>query len=100
MLINILDLLELLRFFELWDVWKDARDATEGTRLYRWRYVVQGLVLLIVLPVVLLLPMWFVFYSYRPRKRFSLTALSAGDYKVYRHPCSPSPTGSSRHFWA
>ncbi|RON42962.1 hypothetical protein BK667_30635 [Pseudomonas frederiksbergensis] len=65
MLINILDLLELLRIFELWDVWKDARDATEGTRLYRWRYVVQGLVLLIVLPVVLLLPMWFVFLLWK-----------------------------------
>lgn len=65
MLITILDLLELLRIFELWDVWKDARNATEGTRLYRWRYVVQGLVLLIVLPVVLLLPLWVVFLFFK-----------------------------------
>ena len=64
-LITILDLLELLRIFELWDVWKDARNATEGTRLYRWRYVVQGLVLLIVLPVVLLLPLWVVFLLFK-----------------------------------
>ncbi len=65
MLITILDLLEFLRIFELWDVWKDARDATEGTRLYRWRYVVQGLVLLIVLPVVILLPVWIVFLLFK-----------------------------------
>ena len=65
MLITILDLLELLRIFELWDVWKDARNATEGTRLYRWRYVVQGLVLLIVLPVVLLLPLWVFFLFFK-----------------------------------
>ena len=65
MLITILDLLEFLRIFELWDVWKDARDATEGTRLYSWRYVVQGLVLLIVLPEVLLLPVWIFFCALR-----------------------------------
>ncbi len=64
-LITILDLLEMLRIFELWDVWKDARNATEGTRLYRWRYVVQGLVLLIVIPVVLLLPLWVVFLFFK-----------------------------------
>ena len=60
MMVNIFDLLELLRFFELFGFWKDARDAAEGTRLHRWRYVVQGLIVLIVAPLVLALPLWIV----------------------------------------
>ena len=61
MLINLGDLIELLRVFELRDLWRDARDAPEGSLLHRWRYVVQGIVLLILLPLVLALPILIVY---------------------------------------
>jgi hypothetical protein len=58
MLISLWDLMDFIRVFEIWDLWKAARAAPEGTRLHRWRYVVQGIVLLILLPLVLGLPVW------------------------------------------
>lgn len=61
MLINLGDLIELLRIFELWDLWRDTRNAPEGSLLHRWRYVVRGIVLLIVLPLVLALPILIVY---------------------------------------
>ncbi|KTC60974.1 MULTISPECIES: hypothetical protein [Pseudomonas syringae group] len=66
MMVNIFDLLELLRIFELLDFWKDARDAPEGTTLHRWRYVVQGLILLIAASVVLGLPLWLLALYFKP----------------------------------
>lgn len=60
MRMDIWGLFELLRLLDLWDLWKDARDAPEGTTLYRWRYVVKGIVLLIVAPIVLALPLWII----------------------------------------
>lgn len=59
------NLLELLRFVELWDLWKDARNAPEGSQLYRWRYVVQGIVLLIAVPLLLMLPLWVLFLLFK-----------------------------------
>jgi hypothetical protein len=61
MRINFLDLLELFRILELWDLWKHARDAREGTRLHRWRYVAQGIILIIVAPFLLALPLLIVY---------------------------------------
>ncbi|MCI8211173.1 hypothetical protein AUC61_16720 [Pseudomonas sp. S25] len=60
------DVFELLRILDLWDWWKDARNAPEGTRLYRWRYLVQGLVLLVGVPLVLALPLWVMFLFLKP----------------------------------
>ncbi|WP_206297709.1 hypothetical protein, partial [Pseudomonas viridiflava] len=58
MLIDLGDLIDFLRVFELWDFWKAARDAPEGSRLYRWRYVIRGVILVIVVPLALLLLLW------------------------------------------
>ncbi|MEE4227552.1 hypothetical protein [Pseudomonas viridiflava] len=55
MLIDLGDLIDFLRMFELWDFWKAARDAPEGSRLYRWRYVIRGVILVIVVLLALLL---------------------------------------------
>lgn len=58
MLINLGDLVDFLRVLELWDFWKAARDASEDSRIYRWRYVIRGVILVLVVPLVLLLPLW------------------------------------------
>ena len=66
MRINFLDLLELFRAFELWDFWKSAKAARKGTTLYRWRYVVQGLVLIVAVPLFLALPLLIVYLISKP----------------------------------
>lgn len=66
MMVNIFDLLEFLRVFELWGFWKDARDAPEGTTLHSWRYVVQGLILLIAAPLLIALPLWLLVLYFKP----------------------------------
>lgn len=66
MRINFLDLLELLRLLDLWDFWKSARDAREGTTLHRWRHVVQGLVLIVIVPFILALPLLIVYLISKP----------------------------------
>ena len=58
MLIDLGDLIDFLRVFELWDLWKAARDAPEGSRLYRWRYVVRGVILVTAGSLALLLLLW------------------------------------------
>lgn len=54
MRIDLPDLWDLLNILDVVDWWKAARDAEPGTKMHRWRYVVQGLVLLVMIPTMAL----------------------------------------------